>query len=153
MSKEIARTMARSVVFALVVLVVLVVSGASAQGGGYVVRGKARVIDGNSIVVDGTKVRLSGVDAPETKDRYGAKAKAALKKKVGTKSIGCMIDGTWSGNNWGYCGDPDKESSRDIRKTLNAWMVRSGNALADRDWNLFLKEERQAKSKGKGLWK
>ena len=145
--------MAMIVVSAFVVLVVLLVSSASAQGGGYVVRGKARVIDGNHVIVDGTKVRLSGVNTPKAKDKYGAKAKAALKKKVGTKSIGCMIDGNWSGSNWGYCGDPDKESSRDIRKTLNAWMVRSGNARNDLEWNIFSREEQQAKRKGKGIWK
>ena len=83
---------------------------------------------------------------------YQTQAVAALQKRIGRRSVGCMVDGNWSGKNWGYCGDPRKKPSRDIRKTLNAWMVKTGNALSDGDWNLFGIEEEMAKKKGKGLW-
>jgi endonuclease YncB( thermonuclease family) len=136
----------RATAFFLLFLASLV----SAQsGGGYVVRGVPRVINGNTIVVGGTEVTLSGV---KLADGYQTQATSALKKRVGSRSVGCMVDGNWSGKNWGYCGDPRKKSSRDIRKTLNAWMVKTGNALSDGDWNLFGSEEAMAKKKGKGLW-
>lgn len=141
----------------LVVLVVLVVATllgphtyVCGQAGGYVVRGKARVIEGDTIMVDGTEVTLSGVALAQG---YESMAKTALAKRIGSRSVGCMVDGAWSGKNWGYCGDPTKKQSRDIRKTLNAWLVRTGNALSDDAWGLFDREEAQAKRKKKGLWK
>lgn len=120
--------------------------------GGYVVRGNARVINGNTIVIDGTEITLSGVELVDT---FSSQATRALKRRISKskKTVGCMVDGNWSGKNWAYCGDPNKKSSRDIKKTLNAWMVKSGNAKSNKSWGLFDAEERNAKRKGKGLWK
>lgn len=135
------------VAFFVVVVLVAICRG---QSGGYVVRGDTRVINGNTIMVKGVEVTLSGVELAKG---YEAQAAAALKKRIGNKDVGCMVDGYWSGKYWGYCGDPNKKISRDIRKTLNAWLVRSGKALSDNEWGLFGSEESQAKTKGKGLWK
>lgn len=137
-------------VLLLVVVVVVFVHTCRGQSGGYVVRGTTRVLNGNTVVVEGTEVTLSGVELVKG---YEAEAEAALKTRIGNKSVGCMVDGYWSGKNWGYCGDPKKKRSRDIRKTLNAWLVRTGNALSDDEWGLFGSEESQAKKRGKGLWK
>lgn len=134
----------------LLTVVVVLLGMCHGQSGGYVVRGNANVINGNTIMVDGTVVTLSGVELVEG---YAAQAATALKTRIGNKSVGCMVDGSWSGKNWGYCGDPKKKRSRDIRKTLNAWLVKTGNALSDDAWGLFGGEESQAKKKGKGLWK
>jgi endonuclease YncB( thermonuclease family) len=139
----------KTLVAALFVVVLLGIT-CQGQSGGYVVRWKTRVINGNTIMVEGTKITLSGVELAKG---YEAEAAAALKNRIGNKEVGCMVDGYWSGNNWAYCGDPKKKRSRDIRKTLNAWLVRSGKAMSDDDWGLFGSEESQAKRKGKGLWK
>jgi len=141
----------KSFVALVVALLVVVLFGTcQAQNGGYVVRGNTRVINGNTILVEGTEVTLSGVELVKG---YEEQAKAALIARIGSKDVGCMVDGNWSGKNWGYCGDPKKKRSRDIRKTLNAWLVKTGNALSDSDWGLFEAEERSAKSKSKGLWR
>jgi hypothetical protein len=85
-----------------ILLVVLFgrVHDASAQNGGYVVRGAAKVINGNTIRVSGVDVTLSGV---ATVKEYNGAAKRSLKKRIGNKQVGCMVDGNWSGKNWGYC--------------------------------------------------
>jgi endonuclease YncB( thermonuclease family) len=120
------------------------------QSGGYVVRGQAKVLAGDKVVVQGVTVTLSGVELAKG---YATKAKRALQKRIGNSDVGCMVDGSWSGRNWGYCGDPKKPRSRDVKQTLNAWLVRTGNALSDDGWGLFSSEEAAARGKGKGVWK
>ncbi len=83
-----------------ILLVVFLGRDASAQNGGYVVRGAAKVINGNTIRVSGVDVTLSGV---ETVEKYDGAAARSLKKRIGNKQVGCMVDGNWSGKNWGYC--------------------------------------------------
>lgn len=89
-----------SVLALLLVVLMGRVHDASAQGGGYVVRGPVKVINGNTVRVSGVDVTLSGV---ATVKKYDASAARSLKKRIGNKQVGCMVDGSWSGKNWGYC--------------------------------------------------
>lgn len=84
--------------FALLV-VFFMARDVSAQNG-YVVRGAAKVINGNTVRVSGVDVTLSGVKTVENYDRAAARS---MKKRIGNKQVGCMVDGNWSGKNWGYC--------------------------------------------------
>ena len=85
----------------LVVLSALCCSVPSAaQSGGYVVRGDAKVLNGNTIRVSGVDVTLSGVEPVKG---FEASAARSLKRRIGNREVGCMVDGNWSGKNWGYC--------------------------------------------------
>jgi len=86
-------------VLAFAVLVVFALRTA-AQPGGYVVRGDATVLNGNTIRVAGVDVTLSGVAMVKG---YSASAARSLKRRIGSREVGCMVDGSWSGKNWGYC--------------------------------------------------
>lgn len=48
------------------------------------VRGTAYVRDADTVVVTGTAVRLNGVDAPETSNRYGREAKSEALSGINT---------------------------------------------------------------------
>jgi len=133
----------------LCVVLTFVVAFASGQGG-YVVRGPAKVINGHTIRVGGVDVTLSGVDPV---DGYDSSAARSLKRRIGKSDVGCMVDGNWSGRNWGYCGDPKKGRTRDVMKTLNAYVVAKGWAKSDRSWNLFNSLESKAQKQKKGMWR
>ena len=96
------RTVARMQLFplAFALLVVFFMARDVSAQNGYVVRGAAKVINGNTVRVSGVDVTLSGVKTMEKYDRAAARS---LKKRIGNKQVGCMVDGNWSGKNWGYC--------------------------------------------------
>jgi len=100
----------------------------------YYVQGFAKVIDGDPIVIRGIEIRLSGIDAPETKQwgktsngkwyRPGEIATKALRNKLKRREIHCKIEGTcWYGR---ALGTLFLEDGTDV----NAWMVREGHAFA-----------------------
>ena len=119
----------------------------------YNVRGFAKVIDGDSVVIQGIEIRLSGVDAPETKQwgktwngqwyRPGEVATKALRNKLRGRDVLCTIEGTCL---YGRAlGTLFLEDGTDV----NAWMVREGHAFAYRYYGRqYEKDEWIAKRKG-----
>ncbi|MBM3603547.1 MAG: thermonuclease family protein [Alphaproteobacteria bacterium] len=118
--------------------------------------GAVRVVDGDTLDLSGTRVRLYGIDAPEggqtcRRGRQdwacGAEATHALKAEIGSRDVTCEEqDIDRYGRVVGIC----HAGSRD----LNAWMVRSGWAVAYRQYggDLYDAEERVARLAQRGLW-
>ncbi|MCU0575703.1 MAG: thermonuclease family protein [Desulfobacterota bacterium] len=125
---------------------------------------KARVVsqvfDGDTICLDdGSKVRLIGVDAPEVDSPYsklepfGLESKAWLASFVLKKQVRVSL------------GDPPKDKyGRTLAYVyvddvlVNGRMIREGWARAYRQFHhpwrdLFITYEREAKSKGLGMWR
>ncbi len=109
------------VIIAAIVLAICAPAGAGAEE----ISGAARVIDGDTIDVDGVRIRMSGIDAFET--RQGAAGKistAALGALIGGRNVRCQLD-----------PDPDMFGRRLGEcfaggRSLNLAMVQDGQALA-----------------------
>ncbi len=129
------------------------------------VTGYAEVTDGDTIKIDTFKIRLSGIDAPEKKQKCkrpyltififtfhedyscGQKSTEALIKKINNQKITCQIsDVDYFKRLIGECY---------IRKTnLNAWLVSNGHAVAFRKYSKkYISNEITAKQEKKGMWK
>lgn len=114
-----------------------------------------RVVDGDTLqVLDDQKtnirVRLYGIDAPESKQAWGQKAKQALSGAVASKTVtvvdhGMDVYGRLLGTVWldGYDINASMVSSG------HAWVYRyQGNAVVPE----YQKFESSAQSNGAGLW-
>jgi Micrococcal nuclease (thermonuclease) homologs len=129
---------------------------ASAKPPAEPVLGTASVIDGDIIEVHGQRIRLSGIDAPESRQlcqdasgkdyRCGQKAALALADKIGRQTIRCVGKAT---DRYGrlvavcYLKELD----------LGAWLVSEGLAIDYRKYSLdYLDEEDRAREQRKGLW-
>jgi micrococcal nuclease len=118
------------------------------------------VFDGDTIALDnGRKVRLIGVDAPEVESPYrkrepfGDESRAYLSALILKKKISLVV------------GDPPKDRyGRTLAYVylgdvlVNGRIIRDGWAFAYRkfhhQWSdLFLVYEREARSRGIGIWK
>ena len=118
------------------------------------------VFDGDTIALDdGRKVRLIGVDAPEVESPYrkrepfGDESRAYLSALILEKNISLVV------------GDPPKDRyGRTLAYVylgdvlVNGRIIRDGWAFAYRkfhhQWSdLFLVYEREARSRGIGIWK
>ena len=118
--------------------------------------GKAYVTDGDTVRISGKSIRLSGIDAPETKQMCrdfknasypcGLLASQKLSEKTGKSAVKCETEGK---DRYGrllaicYLGELD----------LNGWLVRSGYALAYvRYSDRYVSEQREAREAGRGIW-
>ena len=129
-----------------------------------VISGIAKVIDGDTLRIDKKKIRLFGIDAPEKKQQCrrsslsisfltfgkdypcGQISADRLRKKINDKLVIC------------------KYSSKDrykrfiaecfLNKTnINAWMVRTGHAVAYKKYSKkYVAQENIAKKRKLGLW-
>ncbi|MDE0373739.1 MAG: thermonuclease family protein [Rhodospirillales bacterium] len=118
------------------------------------VSGVARVLDGDTIEIGTVRVRLWGVDAPEGRQEClaqgrpwpcGQQAAQALAERIDGRRVAC------------------EERDRDGRivavclhhgQDINAWLVRVGWALAFRRYSkAYVREESEAKSARRGLWR
>lgn len=118
--------------------------------------GTASVIDGDTLDVHGQRIRLHGVDAPESaqtctaKDgqeyRCGQKAALALQDKIARRPVTCDArDQDRYGRIVAVCSAG--------REDLNAWLVRSGWAMAYTQYSRdYVDEETAAKSARLGIW-
>lgn len=68
------------------------------------VRGTGYVRDADTLVVAGTPVRLNGVDAPETSNRYGREAKSFMERVLLGRTVICDLNGDRTYDRWvGTC--------------------------------------------------
>ncbi len=123
-----------------------------------IIAGPARVIDGDTIEVDGVHVRLFGIDAPEKKQictagdgrEYfcGRVAASALAEKVAGQPVSCRPrTKDRYGRTVAVCFAADDED-------LNAWLVRSGLAIAYRKYSTaYVDDEDSARHARRGLWR
>lgn len=116
----------------------------------------ASVTDGDTIELQGETIRLHGIDAPED-GQYctrhsgetwlcGSKAAFALADRIGDATLKCEGD---ERDRYGrliatcYMGGED----------INAWMVRSGWAVAYSEYSTkYLGEEQSARLAGENIW-
>ncbi|HOS98169.1 MAG TPA: thermonuclease family protein [Deltaproteobacteria bacterium] len=120
----------------------------------------SRVFDGDTIMLhDGTRVRLIGVDAPEmdspytVREPYGPESKAFLSSLVLGREVRLSY------------GDPVRDRyGRTLAYVyagdvlVNGRMIREGWARAYRQYrhpwrDLFIMYEKEARSRGLGMWK
>lgn len=139
-----------------------------------------RVIDGDSLVLDGgMQVRLLGIDAPEIHDDHGRNHRNALRFKANpdaVKTTAATAKETlrkWSeGKPVRIETDPENARSNHLDDygrllayvfleeddlSLNARMVKEGQAFVYRKFKHarrtdFMRYERDAKRKHKGIW-
>ena len=118
-----------------------------------------RILDADTIEISGNKVRLNGIDAPETSQRCkngnqifyncGKMATTELKKLVSSmpdKAIKCTAIGTDEyGRIIGDCTIG--------QININSWLVRSGWALAYRNYSMkYVEDEEFARTSQNGVW-
>lgn len=127
-----------------------------------VIRGYPRVIDGDSLEIRKTSIRLEAIDAPELRQTCenrsgtpyacGVESRDRLLHKIDGKRVACSIYGKDRfGRSLGYCWI-DRQG-QGLADSLNAWMVRSGQALAYRQFSkVFVPEEEYARSHNVGVW-
>ncbi len=119
------------------------------------IQGAARVVGGDALDINGEMFHFHGVDAPEIDQTCtiddkpwacGQEAGQVLAKAIGDRSVRCEE------RHWDdahriaavcYAGFDD----------LNAFMVRMGWALADRQHSTdYIAEENEARAARRGLW-
>ena len=111
-----------------------------------------RVIDADTVDIDGTRYRLSGIDAPESRQTCrtwgrtwdcGAAATEALMTRV--EGMSCEGNSTDRyGRVIGVCSSGGED--------LNAWLVANGWALAYRQYSEdYVDEEEEARSNRRGM--
>ena len=119
--KKIVRMLKRTLSYALVASC-LVATAAEARE----VSGTAYVRDADTVVVAGTPVRLNGVDAPETSNRYGRAAKTFMERLLHGRTVTCDLNGDRTYDRFvGTCFITDDGKQYDI----GAVVISNGHAL------------------------
>ena len=107
----------------------------------------AKLLDGDTIAIDGQRYRLHGIDAPETRQRYGKKAAKVLAGLMRGKDVTCDNRGVDGYNRIIAVCIADGVN-------LNKEMVRTGYAW---DYVKFSSDyvglEKQARENRLGLWR
>lgn len=107
----------------------------------------ARLLDADTIELDGKRYRLWGIDAPETGQRYGKQARAALRAILAGKKVSCDNRGT---DEYGRILSRCVVNGKDI----SAAMVRGGHAWAYVKFSQdYVGQEKSARLKRIGMWK
>lgn len=114
------------------------------------------VVDGDTLKIQSERIRLSGIDAPETKqlcrnaegeDYFcGIVATEALESKIGETAVSCEEEGRdFYDRVLGTCYLENLD--------LNGWMVEQGHALAYREYSeRYIQEEEFACEAQRGIW-
>lgn len=118
--------------------------------------GRATVVDGDTLAVNQKRVRLWGVDAPESAQQCstaqgarwpcGRRAATALDAYLEGRTVRCVQrDVDRYGRSVGECFVQNA--------SVNAWMVRSGWAVAYREYAArYVEEEQRAKARKQNIW-
>lgn len=117
--------------------------------------GQATVIDGDTIEIRGQRIRLSGMDAFETRQvcenadggtyRCGRNAAFALDDFIGQRNVTCEPNG----KHWDRIVAVCAVNGHD----LGGWMVRQGHAVDDDRYEpSYLWSEVVARWTGRGAW-
>ncbi len=119
------------------------------------ISGKARVVDGDTLVIAGERVRLSGVDAPETRQTCsrdgrrwtcGKAATKAMRRLIGRDPVRCEVSGR---DRYGRAIATCFARGQNLQREL----VRQGLALAYRRYSTrYVRDEDAAQAAGRGLW-
>lgn len=117
--------------------------------------GRSSVIDGDTIEIHGVRIRLSGVDAPESKQRCGP---AGEEWPCGQKAALALSD--WLGSRTVSCNPTGKDGyQRTLARCfvgtedVQAWLVLNGWALAYRQYSTdYVAAEEVAQAGRAGVW-
>lgn len=118
--------------------------------------GQASIIDGDTIEIRGQRIRLTGMDAPESRQlchdaagrpwRCGQQAALALDAMVARRPVVCTVEGT---DRYGRVLAVCAVGGRD----LAGWMIENGWAVAYYDrLDRHSAAERDARTAGRGIW-
>ena len=127
-----------------------------------VIAGYPRVIDGDSLEINKTSIRLEAIDAPEMRQTCynrsgtpyacGVESRNQLLKKIDGRKVACSINRKDRfERSLGYCSIEGQ--GLEPADSLNAWLVRWGQALAYRRFStVFVPQEDYARSENVGIW-
>jgi len=107
-----------------------------------------RVTDGDTIEAGGRKVRLQGIDAPESNQRHGGRATAALQGLILNRRLRLEIQGT---DRYDRLIAVVYSEGRNV----NRWLVEQGHAW---EYDRYSNDpalgglERRARAADRGLW-
>lgn len=114
--------------------------------------GRFKVLDGDTLLNNGQKLRLIGIDAPEYSQRCENSNGNWKCGRVATRKLREIVKDS---NDLVCRGDQIDKYARPLvicfsdNKDINALMVRGGFAVA---YGAYYAEEREAKSKRRGIW-
>lgn len=119
------------------------------------IAGRATIIDADTIDIHGARIRLHAVDAPESSQlcyvgsdavRCGQRAAMALDGWIAARSVRCIKRDV---DRYGRIVATCTVGGED----MGAWLVRSGHAVAYRDYGSdYVCEEAEAAREKRGLW-
>lgn len=140
----------------LLMLGLLLFTGAAGAAAGETISGVATAIDGDTLEIHGTRIRLFGIDAPESAQQCvapdgkswpcGRRVAFAVADAVKDKTVTCTVRDT---DRYGrsvavcYVGTQD----------LNEWIAKQGMAFAYTRYSReYADEEASARDKRIGIW-
>lgn len=121
------------------------------------ISGTASVIDGDTIEIHGQRIRISAIDAIESRQpcilaggkhwNCGRDAAFALSDKIGRAPLACEVkDIDRYGRSVAVCGLDGED--------IGAWMVENGWAVAYRRYGTeYVAAEGRARAAGLGIWR
>lgn len=128
----------------------------ASQASSETLSGTASVIDGDTIEIHGQRIRLSAIDAIESRQpcqlsggelwRCGKDAAFALSDKIGRQPLTCDVRDI---DRYGRAVSVCSLDGEDI----GAWMVENGWAVAYRRYGTdYVAAEDRARQAGRGIW-
>ena len=134
---------------------VALTAGLASPAGAETISGPARVVDGDTLAVAGRRIRLSGIDAPESRQTCirdgrrwacGQASTHALRRLIGNGRVRCEALGR---DRRGRAVAVCFAAGRDLQRQL----FRMGLALAYRRYSThYVPDEDAARAEGLGLW-
>lgn len=140
----------------LIILFAALAAAFASSGHAQTISGTASVIDGDTVEIHGHRIRLSAIDAIESRQsciladgknwNCGRDAALALSDKIGRAPLACEVkDIDRYGRSVAVC-DLDGED-------IGAWMVENGWAVAYRRYGTeYVAAEGRAREAGLGIW-